>query len=404
MIRGVVLGSFLLFGLSLPLLHAALPEVIREFGWRYTATGGLLATGAGAYLLTAYAAGMVCQRFGPKRVLIGGLLCQAAGFGLFGVSPVLGHNMMLYALVGVGHGAVELAANYSIVQIERGGKTRLMNFMHAVFAVGAVATPLGVSAALATAAGWRLAFRALAGLFAVAGLSAAEVSFTGIERPVGPDRPRRTARPARLGLLILLFAMLLAYVGSEMGLSAWIAEYYVRVLGTTKPLAAKMVSLLWGGILVGRFAVAWLYHGRRHGLLLLGLTVTTAVAMPLAMVCRSALLAANLFFIAGLGYSAVYPTVISVVGRHFRRGQSMAIAMVSAGGGVGSLAGQFAIGAVADRFDLLAGLGVAAGLNVVMVLLAVGIIVAIRRPPRRVPRSHTDRNGQRAPTPSRQGR
>ncbi|MGB2823415.1 MAG: MFS transporter, partial [Phycisphaerae bacterium] len=154
-------GGFVLFGLNLAVMGSALPRAIREFQWSYTAAGVVVAAGSVGYFVSTFLCGVLIRRLGPKAVIVGGLLIQAAGQGLFGAVASPAANVACMFFSGVGAGGTEVVVNYAVVHMEPRGESRLMNFMHAAFAVGAIASPFAMEGLLAAGARWQMAFRVL---------------------------------------------------------------------------------------------------------------------------------------------------------------------------------------------------------------------------------------------------
>jgi hypothetical protein len=107
--------------------------------------------------------------------------------------------------------------------------------------------------------GWNAVYTA-AGVLAAA-------SSTGDARTPPPGDLRVFFEP----VLLLSFCIILLYAGSELGISNWIAEYFVKEHGSTPSKAAYMSSALWAGILAGRIFLSALPKGsqpddpRQHG-------------------------------------------------------------------------------------------------------------------------------------------
>ena len=375
-----MLASFVIFGVSVAILGATLPKLIREFHWSYTASGLVLAAGSVAYFVSTFLSGILVKRLGPKRVIVAGLALQALGLSLFGTWPAVTANLLLNVLMGAGQGCTEVTVNSSVVRMERGGQSRLMNLMHAGFCVGAIVGPFAVGTLVAAGARWQLVYRAMALVaLLVAGtlwlLPFARLSAVAASSEREPEAVELARRP----LLILAFLMLLVYVGSELGVSAWVGEYYVKTFGTSASTGAFMVSVFWTGLLLGRAGLSFAYRGSRHAELLLVLASACTVALLFAVLMRGPWLAGVGFFAAGLGFSAIYPVVIALVGEHFPRGQSVAIGFVATGGGIGAFAFPPILAAVADRVGIQRGFFLFVALNALMMGLACAIIWRTRR-------------------------
>jgi fucose permease len=363
-------SAFALFGTSMTIVGAALPTMLGDFGWSYAAAGGVIAAGAAAYTLSSLASGLAIRRIGPKAAIMIGLAACSAGLALFASTPALLPNFLLYALVGAGQGFIEPSVNLSALRMDEEGSGRAMNVMHGAFSIGAVAGPVILGAIIAAGLGWTVLFRALAALIAAVAAFLAAVRF-----PATAPEPGAAARGSRPALARdpaywLGFACLFAYVGVELGISNWIAEYFARIFGAPVAAASLMVSLFWLGLLAGRFGWPAAYRGSRQDLALVGssiLLVAATIALcalglaaPGAPDSRglgapAAIAAIACTFLAGLGCSIVYPTVVALVGLSCPGDQAGAVSFAVAGGGVGLFAFPFVMSWVAQGLGLRAG-------------------------------------------------
>ncbi len=138
-----------------------------------------------------------------------------------------------------------------------------------------------------------------------------------------------------------------------------------------------MVSIFWLGLLIGRLSLSG-YRGRRQAEMMFLLASTCTIALSFAVLMKGPLLAGFGFFITGLGFSAIYPLVIALVGKYFKRGQGAAIGFVAAGGGIGAFAFPFIMSAIADTLGLRQGFFFYIALDVLMVLLTCAVIWRVR--------------------------
>ena len=219
------LCSFATFGVLFTVTGAALPHIIRTFTWSYALTGVVLAASSVAYFLSTFASGFLVQKFSPKAVLVTGLLIGAVCMSFFVGWPSPWLNLGLNFGIGLCQGTIELVTNLQVIHMEKKGQSRLMNLTHAGFSVGAIIGPAAVGYLLSTGSGAILVFRAAAGLL---GLMALLFSLTPFPR-IALEAPRERGRLKLLAQPLLLFItlFLLLYVGSELGVSTCVSEYFV---------------------------------------------------------------------------------------------------------------------------------------------------------------------------------
>lgn len=380
---GLLAVHFIFYGVALTLVGATVPEIIRTFGWSYIDIGAVMAAGSAGYLSGCFSGGALVRRAGPRRMLLAGLVLEGLGLGSFGSDSGLDFNLGVLLLVGLGQGWIEVATNYCLVGLENPGESRLMNLIHACFTAGACLGPVGVGGLLASGAPWRWAYEGVGLLLLGVVLVALHLPFP-IAPAVEAVSPRRALGSlARDPLLLLLGVVVFLYVGAEMGISAWISEYYVETFAVSKAVGAYMVSVVWVGLLLGRLALSMGYRGRRQTPLLAGLCCLAALPLPLALQSPSPWMAGGLFLVSGLGFSAVYPVCMVLVGEHFTEEQSLAIGLVSGAGGMGALAFPFSMAAIAGQFSIAQSFWFCSATAWVMALAAGAVLVLVHRRRRR---------------------
>lgn len=114
-----------------------------------------------AFVVTAIPAGWLAGRFGPRPVVIAGLLCFVFASGMFAIAPTFGLLVAARALQGVAGGCGWSAAmSWLTENTERARRSRVVGLISGVSAAGAVAGP--VIGALAAATSVLLAFSLVA--------------------------------------------------------------------------------------------------------------------------------------------------------------------------------------------------------------------------------------------------
>ncbi len=367
---------FIVFGTSMTIIGATLPIILGDFHWSYLAAGLVLAAGSVAYFVATFAAGHLVKGWGPKPTIALALALGAIGLTFFAATPFPLVNALLSALIGLGQGGVEIGVNCLTLRIDYKKTGRPMNLMHGAFAVGAIAGPLTVALLIENGFNWVAVYRALAVIFALLGVLMLFVSLPGTaddaaDDEVTPNRLR--ANPAYwLSFLALFF-----YVGVELGVSNWLAEYFVVVFDTPASASAWLVSLFWIGLLAGRFGFPLLYRGSRQDVALVAFSALATVAIVLLSLlgCSPQNAATNaigkgLVFLAGLGCSIYYPAVITLLGRCFPREQGRAVGFAATGGGVGAFVFPFTMAALAQNWGIRAGFATYGVLAVAMTVAA----------------------------------
>jgi fucose permease len=372
----LLLTCFVLFGLIFTVAGAALPQIIRTFGWSYTVTGLVLAASSAGYFLSSFLNGFLVQRFLPRLIMVIGLVLGAFSMSLFVRWPSPWLNLLLNFGIGLCQGAMEVVTDLEVIHMEQKGQSRLMNLIHASFCVGAIVGPSAVGYILNARIPLVSVFIASAIL---SGILAVLFAFTRFPRV--RHEPKQAAhndvRLLRQPLLLLMTAALLFYVGTEIGVSSWSSEYVVKVLGVSASTAAFAVALFWLGLLAGRLGISFGYRGVRQELLMLALSVLSAVALVAVLIARSTAAVAAAVFIAGLGCSGFYPLGMSLLGKHFKSG--VAVGTAATGGAAGSIAFPFMMALISQNVGIRSGFWFYLGMNVLLVVLSVFLVRLVRR-------------------------
>ena len=368
------------------IIGATLPKILADFGWSYTTAGTVIAAGAIGYFAATYAAGFLVSLIGPKLTIGLGVILEIVGLLLFATIPSPFVNVILYLGVGLGQGCIELVVNWSTLRMDKSGSGRAMNLIHGAFAVGAFLGPFVIGILINYGLSWTLIYRGIALMFILVFIVLVFMPFSGLDRrnEDKKDNPRGglTRRPAYW----LGFATLLVYVGVELGVSNWVAEYFVTVFKTSPATGSFMVSFFWVGLLAGRFGVPLLYRGKREDVLLVVLAMTMAVSViVLAFVgyitdgASIFVFASILVGLAGLGCSCIYPVVVTLVGGAFPDAQSEAIGFTAMGGGIGAFVFPYAMSAISAAWGIRAGFVAYAFFSVVVVVFCVALVRATRK-------------------------
>ncbi len=373
----LLFAGFAVYGAVLTTFGATVPRILMDFSWTYTTTGLVLAALSVGFFLSTFASGLLLEGSSPKGIYITALLVTAAAMALFGRWTSPGINVFLCFAIGIAQGIIEVVTNYETVRLEKAGQSRLMNMLHAGFSAGAIVGPLAVGTIMQAGLSWRTAFPVGGALFLILAVYAALSRFPAPEKGVHQGAAGGIAL-LRQPVVILLSLAMIFYVGSELGASNWIAEYFVRVLDASPSTGAFSVSALWVGIMAGRSLLSLVGRAGKQAATVMVLSLICIACLLAFMALRSVLPAMVLVLALGLGYSGIYPLIMNLTGQSFR--SSAAVGMISTAAGLGSFTFPF----------LLAGISQAAGLRrgfLLLALLPLGITATVAAASRLMPRS-----------------
>jgi MFS family permease len=309
------------------------------------------------------------------RASIGGLMVAILLPGLARSVPALTAALFV---VGVANSTLDLAMNAQGVSIERQLKRPILSSLHAAFSFGGFAgAGLGALAAGLDVA--PLPHLAVAGaLFGIPGLLATRYLLArDIEADGRPSGLSLRRVPVRLALLGA--ACFFCFV-AEGGASDWSAKLVRDGLGGSAALGALAYAVFSIAMGSGRLVAdrLWSRWGAARLLRFSGTLAAAGFAVALAIGTTFSAIVG--FAALGLGLAGVVPTLFRAGADEPGVSTGPALALVSALGYLGFLAGPPLIGGLAQLTSLRLACGVLALAGVVVVVLAPNASVRRTRP------------------------
>ena len=277
---------------------------VRELGWtRQQVTSGNAYSKLLVGPLFGFAAGVIIDRFGPRRLMLAGILM--AGLALVGLGEVhgLGAFYFFYLLNALGYVCGGPLPNQVMLSgwfdAARG---RAMGIAYLGIGVGGALVPL-VANALTQALGWRGALRALGlAMIAIAFPVAffvreppATVSAAAARAPLGPV----LRQPAFYFLAVASICSIGAVGGTMQNLKLYLS----LDRGLSQGQAARILSLILIGSIVGRLLMGWLADRwpKKRVMLLVYAIVAATIPLLAFSPTLGMLQVAALLFGVGLG-------------------------------------------------------------------------------------------------------
>ena len=411
-------------GLGVPegLLGVAWPSIRSSFDLPLDALGLLLATFASGYCVSSAVSGRVIGQFGIGRVLAISCACIGAALLGYALSPAWLSMVALGGVAGIGAGTIDASLN-TYAAIAYG--SRVLNWLHAAFGMGAAIGPLLMTAILSSGRPWTLgylgvgvAMLALASgywltraRFATSGnartptatpdaLTDAVSAARDGSRPDGADRTSAGASTRELfraPAAWLSLALFFVYVGVEVTAGQWSFSLFTLSRGTPPAVAGVLISAYWASLTLGRVLFGLVVTRVSPDTLLRGCMLTAIVGaavlwlnVPLVSWLALALL--------GLVFAPIFPVLIAETPSRLGVGQTAnAVGLQVAAAVVGGAGLPSMVGVVAARSTLEI-VGPALLLALVVQLLLHEALIQIR-PVSGRPRSARSRNSAAVTVP-----
>ena len=313
--------AFISLGIPDSLLGAAWPAMHGDLGASLSLAGTLSMLTSTCTVISGLLSARLISRFGTARVtavsvlLTAGALLGLAASGSFWVTAAL------CVPLGLGGGAIDSGLN-NFVALHY--KARHMNWLHCFWGIGATAGPILIAALLDTTGQWRTGYAAM-GVVQMA-LALVMVLSMPLWKKVNEQEgavhdedivPMKLRDVVRLPLAFPVFATLLAYCGGESVMTVWGASFLVEARSISPQTAASWVSLYFLGITGGRFLSGVVSSRlRTEQMIRLGVLCSLAGAALLLVPLWDVLLPVG-FFVVGLGFAPIFPSMLHQTPRVF---------------------------------------------------------------------------------------
>ncbi|WP_157269974.1 L-fucose:H+ symporter permease [Azohydromonas aeria] len=385
----VLTSLFFMWGFITALNDILIPHLRAVFTLSYVQAMLVQFCFFAAYLVVSVPAGHVVRRLGYQRGIVIGLVTAGLGCLLFhpaagqasypfflGALFILASGITLLQVAANPYvtvlGAPETAsARLNLTQAFNSLGTTLAPFFGSVLILAVAVRPAAevqrmdaaqrAAYAAEQASSVQLPYLGLAAvLFAIAVVIALS-KLPAIEAPAEPAASRGAGAGARLQRdsawqyrhLVLGALGIFLYVGAEVSIGSFLVNFMAQpeVAGLSEEVAARYLSLYWGGAMVGRFIGAALLKKVRPGRLLAfnALVVSLLLVAAMLVAGRTAMWA---LLAIGLFNSIMFPTIFSLaiegLGRHTGEGSGI-VCMAIVGGAIVPVV----MGFFADRLGLL---------------------------------------------------
>lgn len=350
----VVFAGFLVFGISENIKGPALPRIQSEFGMTEVDLGLVLSLNSIGYLLASFYTGFMIRKWGMKITtqLAFAIMC-VSGLLLY-VSLNAFHFAGSYFVMYLGNGMLEIALGILAGRIFTKNTGTMMNLSHFFYGLSSSLAPL-VAAYLmgqglfGVSLGWRGMYVVMLSLSVLPMIPAFLARFPDSTPEVHEKVPvKKFLRDpvAWMVVLILTFGVL-----SELSVGGWLVNYLEKVYQWDPAAASGLLSAFFLTFTLARLFLGpvtdkigfvkslFLFSGFSGLCSVLGVLVGEPGAF--------------LFALAGAGIGPVYPTAMAFLSRRYQKDSDTAISFTVVAMGIGTVIGNFLVGAVIGLFTNL---------------------------------------------------
>ena len=327
----IVTALFFIFGFITNLNMSLVPHLkavfTLGFGWAMLVESAFFL----AYFVFSSPTSKLIETIGYKRTMVVSLFIQVVGCLLFiPAAKLVSFPLFLTAIfvVGAGVTALQTSANpYVSILGPEGSSSIRLNLAQAFNSIGGTAAPFVAGAYILNDLGpnatqmqvadtVRVPYILIAAALLLLGLALAFMHLPHIAQ-TQEFRPGKEGDPILsrsiwsykhtvLGALGIFF-----YVGVEVGLASIAVNYFLSQGISTAKTASFLVSLYWGGALVGRLLGAGIMTRVKAGKLLGIFGFTAAVLIAISMVSSGTVAIATLV-LCGFFNSVMFPNIFTL--------------------------------------------------------------------------------------------
>lgn len=319
------IGVFFIGGFLTSLVSLLVPQMTLIFGLDYARALLVQAAFHSSYLLFAMPIAWVIIRLGYMRAVASGLAIMAVACSVFlWAFGLRSYEMMLLSVLtlSIGMTFLQIAGNTMVtVAGDPSQAVFRLNLLQGFNSIGTVAGPLAgaqyMLGAQTSGPGSNLAPPFLFAVLLLAVLSATYMLHCNLLGEAVTKRAEATAftwgallADRRLmGGVVAIFV----YVGAEVTIGALLTNFLMKpdILSLDAVTAGRMVSLYWGGAMVGRVAGAFMTRWIRPSLLLM-FAALGGGGLTLVAVNGNGMPAAFALLAVGLCNSIMYPTIFAL--------------------------------------------------------------------------------------------
>jgi fucose permease len=294
---------------------------------------------------------------------VAGQALLTTGLVLFAATSSFAVALVAFFILGMAGGGIEIVTNTVVSGLYPHKRASALNLLHAFFGIGALTGPILSGALIDSGAAWQTGYWILA---IVSAAVAALMAFSPFPQAVAAEKIDFSGfvAVARTPAALLLGAVIILYVGSEMGITYWSVLHLTQRYGLSTLVAGSFLSYFWVAITAGRFAVFVAARKIGDRFLLFILTALSLAAYALFLTAGRGWLSGLGLALVGLFFSGIFPTALGLGVNRFSRIPGTITGFLMMFMGSGMLIFPYVVGLITDASSL------ATGMLFIMLILA----------------------------------
>lgn len=360
---------FFVNGLYSMVFGSILPLLSETYQLSDATSGMLLSSHQAGNLIAGFIAGILPIYYGRKKsilflssfVMVGFLIMILTG------QPVL--LLTAFFFTGISRGSISNFNNKTVNDIS-GSSPQALNFLHSMFAVGALLSPFLVvlfSFYFGTI-GWKVLAMLIIGLVFISQIMFSKMPIEE-EIIMIKEKKERGYTFFKDALFWNTVIIIFFYLCAESAITGWLVTYFInqKLLEITQ--AQMISSLLWFAILVGRLICVFIGGRLSRGTLITVISIGSTIFYLLLLNSTSVAMILISVFGLGISMAGIYPTAMTIAGNSIKK-HPMALGWILIIGGFGGIIMPVIIGFLSENLSIYWGM---ASIVVAIVIMLLGV-------------------------------
>ncbi|MGB9893406.1 MAG: MFS transporter [Candidatus Saccharicenans sp.] len=359
-------AGIFVFGLVMAILGAILPQLFSRLNLQRTQAGNLFFFMNLGMLAASLLFGPIMDRFGFKSIL--SLSALVVGLSFTGLAFSSNYNLVLLSVIflGLAGGGLNGGSNALVNDLHPERRAAALNFLGIFFGFGAMLIPLIIGSFLREL-GLRLVIMIAAVLSLVPFFLFSIFSFPKPKQTQG--FPLKDVKKIISSSLLWLAAFILFFQsGNEFSVGGWLSSYFQERFWFSLSRTALILSGYWFFLMIGRLVFPKVNKKLKREVIVLFSIILSLVSVAGLIFIPLRWLAVIFALLIGLGFAAIYPTTLSVIGEKFPTFSGTAFSLAISTGLVGGMISPYLIGRLSQSYSLQTALLIPL-LNLVMIFI-----------------------------------
>lgn len=371
LIAFLAFAMYFLTGSACIVVGSSLPHLVKLYDMDLEKVVLLGSAYAMGRLSTVYFTGRMVEKFGPMKVLAGGVLMVAAF--LFGIPTIVNYyaGMCFAFLGGVGMGAQDTVCPLLLSMVAKENYAGSLSAGQALFGLGSFATPFLVGLLLSNSLPFYYAYYILLVVPIVMLVIIPFVKLDGKGTGQGQEENVKPLYVKRAWIAyIAMFVVCAAYSAVVNTLGLYISSF-AEGIGISPATSAFMLTVYNIGCVCGSFLFVIILKKVSVQFVLLGNFVLAGAALLLSMVINRVEIYFICFFVAGFFLGVLFSVIVTIATRIGYKRISVASSLVATASGASDILTPIVTGMVVSALGIHMSVGYAILMAAVSILATV---------------------------------